>query len=732
MRFTLWRRYPSDVESEQAESEQASSESAAACALSTPVRDKVLPFRRANNNKRKYHHSKTLERLLAGDDEAAERLADCSSDDSYEPPTTRGRARANDEPVSSEVVVAAPTAAALRDSPDEEEDDDEDPLPTRGALVRGARGLVARVRSMAQSIDELKDRLFFDTAEAEARSREFDDMCDALDEAAEALEDDELSVTAIEAVRNESRTVQDMWAHSDDLTERLRARCLDMNVRPALEGWARKVRVRRVGADGDPALRGQFECVAATRINKGERAPYPGVVVASLDEQRALLAPLRPVDRTKWACFSYSFSSHLDGSEDFCTELWPVLDAPTTYINDACGPVDRSVVKMAARQNVEYVETLSSSPSDWRVDVLALRDIGPGEPLLADYGDAYWQNWREHVHTRTMKRLDQRIADVFAMRVHEKSNKSARGKVRIETRVDNWLRLATKFCNQSKMKKPAARNGRRRRTPTPEEEEESSSEESAAPATPRPTIRRQPPSTAETVVASPPSKTPRPIKPRPDASMQRPASMPRTLSWRDKMGRRVVSRPRGRGYQRSVGVAVRVATERDSWDPMLQALYETALGGPAIFEAWWDDGQPYPLLTLDPRPRASRDLWARNAYFDVHFIDGEHAQVERVAPILNAMVWRRLERLPIGSWCRPLQPKHDRWGVIVNYTFSNDAFTYHVRMDDAADLEHFTEPEIEPIVIVRGTNDAGSWQEATPVSLLNDIGDADVRSAFGA
>ncbi|KAJ8605096.1 hypothetical protein CTAYLR_000390 [Chrysophaeum taylorii] len=637
MRFTLWRRYASDVSAASSGSEEESSESAARARSPPPV-------------------------VVVKATGAAAAAADKKKASS----------------VSSEAAAAAPSS-----EPSSEPSSSSSPpeVPTKGGLARGARGLIARVRSMAQSVEEVKDRLFFDASEAAARRGEFEKLCDALEEAGDALEEDDFRefLVLVERVRFSAARVGELWQTCDDLAERIRARCAEYVTRNPRAGFAAYVRVRRVGADGDPALRGQFECVATRAIRRGETAPYPGVVVATLEEQKALLAPLRPVDRTKWSCFSYSFSE--SSSSSFCTELWPILEAPTTLINDACGPRDRSGVRMAERQNVEYVEVRDGSPNLWRVDVRAIRDIAPGETLLADYGDAYWQNWKEHVHTRAMKRLEQRVDDVFAMKVNEKKKKKA-ARVRIENRLDAWLRLATSFFN--------TRDG----------------EEETTAALELPVAKR--------------------------SKSDRAAAGKKKKSWRDVVGRRVLvdDVKKKRGYSSiQVGVASRVATERASFDPMLQALYEAALSGPALFEAWWTDGQPYPLLSLDPTPIASRDLWARESSFDVHFADGEKARVDRVAPILQPAVWRRMERLPVGAWCRPTLPNHDtsNWGVVVNYTYHHDLFVYHVKMDNDPCLHHFAEPDLEPIIIVRGIHATGksTWQEATPLSFLTDLGDAD-------
>lgn len=708
MRYTLWRRYASDVEesergaSERDSSEAASSESAALCALSS-----------SNGHRGSSKASAPLNNSRATSEKLEEHKGEESSSsgsegDSALKPTVR---------TGSEKRMVA----------------------WKGSLTRGARGLVARVRSIEQSVEELKERLFFDGEEHAARVRELEALIDALDEAADAIEDDEFAAAGADLmarVATSSAIVGNLWRNSDDLADRVRERCADFQLRDPRGGFAADVGVQRVGANGDPALRGQFECVAKRRVQKDATAPYPGVVVASLDEQRTLLGPLRPIDRTKWACFSYSFSTQLQTDDaEFCTELWPVLDAPTTFVNDACGPVDRSAGRMADKQNVEYVETLAASSREWRVDVRATRDIQPGEPLLADYGDAYWQNWKEHVHTRAMKRLDQRIADVYAMRVqegkHRARHKSARQKsVRIETRVDAWLNSADRLHRHLNglpppvdKASPTRSGSKRGRAPTrfAAPPESSASTVDAAASTSRSGHPRDGSSSSDAPQRKRCGRAP---PPRP-AATRRP-------SWRDKLGKRVVAQT-SRGYRQHPGVAVRVATERDAYDPMLQALYEQALAGPALFEAWWTDGQPYPLLTLDPRPPTAADLWGHANAFDVHFIDGEVAAVERVAPILKPNVWRQLERLPIGAWCRPTA-KPNNWGVVVAYSCQNAKFTYHVRLDADDTTVSFGEDKLEPILIVRGISEAdgSNWQEAFPVSILTDLGDPKDRCAFGA
>lgn len=682
MRLTLWRRYASDAEESACgggneSSEEVSSESAAHCALSLPA-----TFKKPRNPK-----TGIVEPMFA--DEPV--------------------SQSNDSSYSSDGAVKPPKHM----------------IAWTGSLVRGARGLMARVRWIKQSVEELKDRLFFDAEEAQLRSNEFDALIDALEEAADALEEDDFATRGfklVENVQSTSAIVGQLWQNCDDLAERLRQRCAEFTLREPRSGFGADAGVRRVGANGDPALRGQFECVALRPIKRGQSAPYPGVVVGSLEEQRALLAPLRPVDRTKWACFSYSFSSHLNDNDeppDFCTELWPSLNAPTAYVNDACGPVDRSAKRLAERQNVEYIETLGPTTADWRVDVRAIRDIAQGESLLADYGDAYWQNWKEHVHSRAMRRLEQRVADVYAIRVQQRSahtDSRHRRTVRIETRIDAWLRGAKCMCNylnglpslaadhddnlkarQSARKRQSPRQGQQSSQPNIQNEQESQQQSLCPPAH---SLARQASSASTTVAAPPlkPSETARRGASAPtnraaqsrkrgrnsDAISARTTCWPvRADSWRNMIGRHVtLDESRRRGYGVQVGVAVRVATERDSFDPMLQALFETALAGPALFEAWWADGQPYPLLTLNPRPRTASDLWARDAYFDVNFIDGERAVVQRVAPILKPAVWKRLERLPIGAWCRPLHLKSNisDWGVVVNYTYYDGAFTYHVKL----------------------------------------------------
>jgi len=596
--------------------------------------------------------------------------------------------------------------------------------------------------------------------------------------------------------------------------------------------------------DGEAALRGQNECVARQFIEKGETAPYPGVVVASLSEQTALLAPLRPIDRVKWSCFSYSFSSlhenhdtvtaamsgteassspadqgnassssdtnpspnekkkyHRD--ETFCPELWPVLEgALMTYVNDACGPENRTAPRLAERQNVEYVETFvdPADPATWRVDVRAVRDVPGGEVLLSDYGQEYWANWKEHIHTRAMKRLDQRLNDLFAPAVARDGKN--RKRVRVETRCHQWLRLAEAFDRNHRGLPPvieqdyvtessssssddsesdddaffsrrtsssAAPVPRAKKWPPPPPPPPKivtavslSSSSSNAAAARKPTAAKKPKARAssaaaaaarkkssDAAAATPPTKkkrarsvaakndsssskkktkttpttTPPPQKPRtppPSASTVAtlPPKPPRSDSppakkrkrWQEYLGKRVSYFERVRGYRSTPATAVRLAVEATSRDPSVEALYDRARETTPLFEAWWDDGQPYPLRSV-----------SGNGPFTVQFVDGETASVERVVPILAPAAWATLARLPLGAWCRPRGPPTKRnWGVVVSYAQNADgAYVYGVKNDTTGRVDHFHDDLLEPILIVRGNADeSGQWQEAAPLSQL--------------
>ena len=727
--------------------------------------------------------------------------------------------------------------------------------PSKASIARSARSLSARARSAAQSVADMKDRLFFDDDEASARQAEFDNVCELLENAADDIDDDTtLGEQKLTEVRAALEHLDELWALTDDLHDRVAERCrtVSSTIGNPQDGFASRCRVRRVGPDGDAALRGQNECVAGGCILKGETAPYPGVVVSSLPEQKALLEPLRPIDRVKWSCFSYSFSSHLpdevvdDGSgrdqtrrtddiasapavlaappkpkknyrvpdETFCPELWPVLDgAVMTYVNDACGPENRTTQRLAERQNVEYVETFDGEdPQSWRVDVRATRVIPYDEVLLSDYGSEYWANWKEHIHTRAMKRLDQRLNDLFAPSLV----RDGRRRVRVESRVHQWLRLAealdrsqrglppiveedldfdddldddsslfdddddddddveevrqvsggiyhnqpprkkmmgddlrpppivvssssstastaqavssskvmSPVVKKKKKKKLVASPASAKRSQPPLSSSDKKKKKKVTPPRPTPQKKRVSSSMSLDVSRRQPEddESPAPKKPKPSSGSSPRNGRPKTAAphWRHVLGERVAYFTRSKGCRSQPAVAARLAVDATSRDPMLEHLYETAFRakGKPRFEAWWDDGQVYPLETLRPVPSSYAQL---DGTFDVDFVDGEHATVKRVTPVLAPAVWAHLDRLPLGTWCRPRGSlAKSQWGVVVDYLHTGESTVYDVKLDGAKKSDRFKESDLEPIFVVRSDDDDddGPWQEAAPLSQL--------------
>jgi len=769
------------------------------------------------------------------------------------------------------------------------------PPPSKASIARSARSLSARAKSAAQSVADMKDRLFFDEEEASARAAEFDRVCDLLDDVADDVEEDvTLGDERVAEIRAALQALEHLWALTDDLRDRVAERCrsISSSIGDPREGFASKCRVRQVGPDGEAALRGQNECLAEAFIGEGETAPYPGVVVSSLAEQKALLAPLRPIDRVKWSCFSYSFSSHLpdddqddDGDDDamakedeeddalalkddatnplqgaeegsvlkkkrkkkpaffpdetFCPELWPVLDgAMMTYVNDACGPENRTEKRLAERQNVEYVETFDdpSRPSTWRVDVRATKDVFAEDVLLSDYGSEYWLNWKEHIHTRAMKRLDQRLNDLFAPALVRDGPR----RVRVESRTNQWLRLAEAFDRRQRglppvvdeqdfyfedddddvldvfsaeddddddddeddedmgflssddgvfptrppkenkdplrvppnvvsssssttsTAKPFKRGSsqkkvvaKKRTPPAPAAalSKSSASKSASKSASSSQKKKRQQPAARPAAASSssssssgggiassssssslPPKKkkspkkrvssssTGPPLPGTPSKKMKngRARVSPPPSSWRSYLGSTVSYVDRSKGYRTSPAIAAQLAVDADSTDDTLVALYEaTLVADPSPrFEAWWDDGQPYPLRALRPTPKTAAELSGRT--FDVHFVDGEKATVSRVVPVLEPSVWAKLERFPAGAWVRPrCVPGHRSWGTVVRSRATEQATVeYDVQMDFSKEIRTYADADLEPILVVRGTDVDGAWQEAAPISQL--------------
>uniref|UniRef100_A0A7S3NME4 Uncharacterized protein n=1 Tax=Aureoumbra lagunensis TaxID=44058 RepID=A0A7S3NME4_9STRA len=131
--------------------------------------------------------------------------------------------------------------------------------------------------------------------------------------------------------------------------------------------------------------------------------------------------------------------------------------------------------------------------------------------------------------------------------------------------------------------------------------------------------------------------------------------------WRRLMGENVyISEVSG-----SISVAVRLAVEVNSFDPVLHALNIT-ISDPQ-YEAWWTDAAPYPIRSINPTPKPDQFLPDTNASFKVEFIDGVRTSVKRVAPSLPPASWESLEYIPIGTWCRSLRSRISApWGVITD------------------------------------------------------------------
>jgi hypothetical protein len=170
-----------------------------------------------------------------------------------------------------------------------------------------------------------------------------------------------------------------------------------------------KVDIVTVRDKGSP-LFGELDVVANRNITVGELGPYAGVLLRDDEVLSHLAQKPRAFLRAMHFWYSVLFDGAHGGGDDGLYgqgasktaalqgtfSLFPFAGNAMAVVNDFAGP-NRSEQHKAtcAPPNCKYQVVKANG---WPyVFVMATRPIAEGESLRADYGDAFWDTWREVV-----------------------------------------------------------------------------------------------------------------------------------------------------------------------------------------------------------------------------------------------------------------------------------------------------------------------------------------------